>query len=181
MINFNRILLKEIFFIIFISVLTSLVYNHFSPKGISLIRTEKTKIMITDAELFKPPGPFYESKRIHEVLRIITIEQMKRLIDEKRGILIDARNRDEFQFGHIPGARNIPFLDFEQYIEELVDMPRDTLIIIYCNNNDCPLGESLAGVMQQMGFMNILLYENGWDEWVKNQLPIELPNERKQE
>ncbi len=107
------------------------------------------------------------------VWKIISLEQLYRLLAEKRGILLDARTEEEFKKGNIPGARNIPGLEPEKYIEQIITQPRDTLIIIYCNNPECHLAQMLAEFLSVMEFKNLYLYDDGWDGWKKAQMPID--------
>jgi rhodanese-related sulfurtransferase len=107
------------------------------------------------------------------VWKIISLEQLNRLLAEKRGILLDARTEEEFKKGHIPGAQNIPGLEPEKYVEQIITQPRDTLIIIYCNNPDCHLAQMLAEFLSVMEFKNLYLYDDGWDGWKKAQMPID--------
>lgn len=112
-------------------------------------------------------------KKDELVYKIITLDQLKRLMDQKRGILFDARNDDEYRKGHIKGARNIPALDAGKHFAELAVIPRDTLILIYCSNSECPLGRSLAEFLGVMEFKNLLLYDDGWDGWQKAGMPVD--------
>jgi rhodanese-related sulfurtransferase len=104
------------------------------------------------------------------VWKIISLGQLNRLLVEKRAILIDARSEEEFKKGHILGARNIPGLEPEKYVEQIIAQPRDTLIIIYCNNPECHLGQMLADFLSVMEFKNLYLYDDGWDGWKKAQM-----------
>ena len=44
---------------------------------------------------------------------VVSLDQVKKLRDAKRALFIDARPKEEFDEGHIPGAQNIPFLDID--------------------------------------------------------------------
>ncbi|HMD13231.1 MAG TPA: rhodanese-like domain-containing protein [Bacteroidota bacterium] len=112
-------------------------------------------------------------KKNEPVYKIITLDQLKRLLEQKRGILFDARNDDEYRKGHIKGARNIPALDAGKHFVELAVIPRDTLVLIYCSNSECPLGRSLAEFLGVMEFKNIYLYDDGWDGWQKAGMPVD--------
>jgi rhodanese-related sulfurtransferase len=107
---------------------------------------------------------------------IISLSQLQRLLRERHGILIDARNGDEYTRGHIEGARNIPALDTDRHIEELITIPRDTLMIIYCNGPECDLGHVLVDFLRVLEFTNLVIYEDGWDGWTKANLPVETSN-----
>ncbi len=111
--------------------------------------------------------------------KIVTLEQVKRLMAEQRGVLLDARGVDEFEKGHIHGARNIPYFEVEKHFEEMMTIPRDTLILIYCSNPECPLGRNLVDFMTQMEFHTIYLYDDGWDGWEKAGMPAEKSSEEK--
>lgn len=105
--------------------------------------------------------------------QIITLDQLKRLLGQRRGVLIDARTADDYAKAHIPGARNYFGEEPEKYFEEIVQIPRDSLIIIYCNNPQCHLGRSLAEFMKSFDFARIVLYDDGWDGWIKSAMPVD--------
>jgi rhodanese-related sulfurtransferase len=58
-------------------------------------------------------------------------------------------------------------LEVDQYFERFVTLPRDTLILIYCNNPECHLSRIVGDFLQVMGFSNMYHYDGGWDEWSK--------------
>jgi rhodanese-related sulfurtransferase len=65
----------------------------------------------------------------------ITAEELKSLLDADRDVrLVDIRNQNAFDQGHIPGSDNIPFAELPQRVEELDG--NDHVVTI------CPLGES---------------------------------------
>jgi rhodanese-related sulfurtransferase len=191
-------LLREIFMILLLSVFLALVYNAFSSRGISLIRKEILKIAAPDSVLFsrsslddsthgvKVIAPLHERAlrnqdsmaklypTIHESdFKIISLVQLKKLLGEKRGVMLDARSAGEYKQGHIKGASNIPALDVEKYFDKLVTIPRDTLVIIYCNNPECDLGQMLADFLKVMEFKHLLIYDDGWDGWTQAKMPID--------
>jgi rhodanese-related sulfurtransferase len=201
-------LVREIGFIVVLSVALSLTYNAFSAKGLPLVRVAPAKVEVADSVLFstleevskdtmphavspatKVVAPEHEKalknpdsvaqvvKKEKEekqaALKVITLEQLKRLMLQKRGVLLDARSQEDFAKGHIKGARNIFAEEVEKYFEELVQIPRDTLVIIYCNNADCHLGRSLAEFMETINFTKLYLYDDGWDGWVAAKMPID--------
>lgn len=197
----DKSLVREALLVLLLSVFLALVYNAFSQKSLPLIRKPPVKITTADSTLFsgketqKDSIPGSKSNLIsspHERTRasrdsmaaprakkkdagykIVTLDQVKRLLGEGRGLFIDGREPDEYAQGHIRGARNIPYLEVDKYFEELVAIPRDTLIIIYCHNPECSLGRDLADFMSQMEFHNLYLYDKGWDEWVAAGMAVE--------
>jgi rhodanese-related sulfurtransferase len=107
------------------------------------------------------------------VYSIITLDQVKRLLDERRGVFLDARNPDEFAEGHIIGSKNIPYQEVDKHFEEMMTIPQDTLVVIYCTGPDCELGRGLADFMGNMEFKHLYLYDEGWEGWQKANMPFE--------
>lgn len=79
-----------------------------------------------------------EGLYLPEVPRI-TCEELKQLIDEGVDlVLVDNRFESSFERGHISGAINIPYtplppLTEEMVTERLLMLPRDKLIVLYCD------------------------------------------------
>ncbi|HEV8537876.1 MAG TPA: rhodanese-like domain-containing protein [Bacteroidota bacterium] len=202
--------MREIAIILSLSIILALAYNAFSPKGLSLIRVEPLKQLVSDSTLFSPTGtdtsgtpagppdtakwssikviaPLHDRalrnpdsmkavvKKGNEatVYRIISLDQLNRLLKARRGFLIDARNEEDYLKGHIKGAHNVYGQEPEKHVEHLVQIPRDTLVVIYCNNPECHLGRFLAEFMAVMEFKNMVLYDDGWDGWEKAKMPVD--------
>jgi rhodanese-related sulfurtransferase len=195
--------MKDILHILLIAAALGLLFNWSSPHALPLIPREVQKIGTPDSLLFQTPdsvrparpdsmrvpviAPLHEralrnpdsmkavvrAKEEAQVFRIISLEQFKRLRKEHRGILFDARGADDFRKARIPGARNIPGQQSENYFEVVAELPRDTLMIVYCNNPDCHLGRMLAEFLNGLEFRNILLYDEGWDGWIKAKEPVD--------
>ena len=105
---------------------------------------------------------------------IVSIDQVKRLLDEHKGAFLDAREPQEFEEGHIAGARNVPFLSVDKYFEEVMSsVPQDTLVVVYCSGPDCPLGRGLADWLVALDYKHVVLYDDGFDGWSKAKMPFE--------
>ncbi len=86
------------------------------------------------------------------------------LVDRmRRGevMLLDVRPQDEFQLGHIPGARNIPLAELE---ERLAELPKDKEIVAYCRGAYCVLSFEAVAALRAKGY-NIRRLEDGLPEW----------------
>ncbi len=158
---------QEVLIIVCISVILAFIYNLFSPKSIPWIKSKEIITYVSNEELFQ--------KRISDSLsqKNVTTQQLLGLIETKIGIIIDARNKDAYIRGHIPGAINIPFLDVFNYVEQLDIIPRDTLIVVYCEGVNCELSHHLSEFMLNMNFSRIYHYIGGYEEWVSKNLPLE--------
>ncbi|MBC8144606.1 MAG: rhodanese-like domain-containing protein [bacterium] len=98
----------------------------------------------------------------------------KQIFDRKAAVWYDARTADEFNTGHIPGARNVYANDFQKHIPEILSsgMKKDQLIVVYCGGGLCELSHELAKNIQLLGFTKVVVYTGGTGEWTKNSYPL---------
>lgn len=83
----------------------------------------------------------------------ITAEDAKKIMDAgKEHIILDTREQDEFDEGHIPGAILIPYTEIENKAEEMLP-DKDKLILVYCRSGRRSkiAAESLA----KLGYTNV--------------------------
>src|SRR3989449_3573308 len=86
------------------------------------------------------------------------------LIDRlRRGdvVLVDVRPPEEFEAGHIKGARSIPIDELE---ERLAELPADREIVAYCRGPFCAYAHDAVRQLQAAGRPARRL-EDGWPEW----------------
>lgn len=70
-------------------------------------------------------------------------------------IIIDVREPVEFKIGHVEGAINIPPSTLLQGIpKELVDMPKDTEMILYCKTG--ARSRASMHILASNGFTNLV-------------------------
>ena len=83
----------------------------------------------------------------------ITPEEAKKIMDSgEEHIVLDTREQDEFDEGHIPGAILIPYTEIENKAEEMLP-DKDKLILVYCRSGRRSkiTAESLA----KLGYTNV--------------------------
>jgi rhodanese-related sulfurtransferase len=99
-------------------------------------------------------------------LKFISYMQMKKIINAPNFIIIDARQSDSYNKGHIKGAINIFALDdVNVKVPKMFNLPPDKKIVVYCDGGACDLSDELAKELIQFGFKNIFVYSGGWAEW----------------
>jgi rhodanese-related sulfurtransferase len=89
-----------------------------------------------------------------------------------RGVLVvDARRTKDYDQEHIALARNIsPWEgDADAKITALVNEGRDGQlpVVVYCSGGDCEDSHMLAQRLFGGGFNNLLVYKDGWPDWLK--------------
>lgn len=76
-------------------------------------------------------------------------EGLKGLLENSQTVLVDVRERSEYQSGHIPSAINIPLRTLTQNLDQI---PQDHPVVLYCSTGY----RSAMGVMT----LHLLGYEN---------------------
>ena len=76
-------------------------------------------------------------------------------------VLVDVRPREEFEAGHVEGARSIPIDELEQRMAEL---PTDREVIAYCRGPFCAYAHDAVRRLDDAGRKAKRL-DIGWPEW----------------
>jgi rhodanese-related sulfurtransferase/DNA-binding HxlR family transcriptional regulator len=76
-------------------------------------------------------------------------------------VLVDVRPSDEYDAGHITGARSIPIDELE---DRLAELPSDREIVAYCRGPFCAYAHQAVRRLQASGRRARRLQE-GWPEW----------------
>jgi rhodanese-related sulfurtransferase len=89
-----------------------------------------------------------------------------------QGVLfLDARRTKIYEEGHIAGAQPMSVWesDVDQKTVALLNEGRDQElpIVIYCSGGDCEDSHMLSEKLFGAGFNNLLVYRDGWPDWVK--------------
>ncbi len=83
-------------------------------------------------------------------------------------VLLDMRDREDYQRGHIKGALSMPLEEIDKGYR---DLPKDKDIVTYCYNQYCHLSTLGALRLVEHGIpakeMNV-----GWKEWAKAGHPV---------
>ena len=88
-------------------------------------------------ELVDFPG-FVEVAKVVEKIhksKEVSVDEFMMMAKEEGTIILDARSVDKFNKFHIRGAINLPFTEFTEASLAKTIKNKDTLVLIYCNNN----------------------------------------------
>ena len=83
----------------------------------------------------------------------ITVEEAKNIMDSgEKHVILDTREQDEFDSGHIPGAILIPYTQIENNAEHMIP-DKKAQILVYCRSGRRSkiASESLAN----LGYTNV--------------------------
>src|SRR5690349_9399291 len=92
-----------------------------------------------------------------------TIERAELLERLQRGdvVLVDVRPAEEFDAGHIEGARSIPIDELQNRLAEL---PADREVVAYCRGPFCAYAHRAVRTLRSAG-RSARRIEEGWPEW----------------
>ena len=83
----------------------------------------------------------------------ITAQEAKEIMDTEEGyIILDVREQDEYDVGHIPGAILIPYTQIEDKADEMLP-DKDQLILVYCRSGR--RSKIAAEALVELGYTNI--------------------------
>ena len=83
----------------------------------------------------------------------ITAEEAKQIMDNEEGyIILDVREQDEYDAGHIPEAILIPYTQIGEKANEMLP-DKDQLILVYCRSGR--RSKIAAEALAELGYTNI--------------------------
>jgi rhodanese-related sulfurtransferase len=89
-------------------------------------------------------------------------------------LLVDARNGDAYAEGHLPTAVSLPLAEVDSHLPEFLSrVPKDRLLITYCNGFGCPDSFDLGVRLLAEGYQRVLVFEGGVPEWSDAGKPLE--------
>ena len=104
----------------------------------------------------------------------VDVLQLKSMIRMKNVLIIDARNKREYDNYHIPGAINVPYK-----MESFRDIKIDTLksyknnIVIYCDLDECSMSKTMGmAISKKYGNNSVYYLKGGMSRWLKSQQHI---------
>lgn len=106
--------------------------------------------------------------RARDALEPVLREELLSRLQDGLVTVLDVRPEDEFAFGHLPGALNIPLAALERRLAEL---PADREVIAYCRGPYCVLSFEAAAALRARGYL-VRRLEDGYPEWKAAGLPV---------
>ena len=119
-------------------------------------------LALRDASAERLPGVERSARDyLGEEVEGIDREELLKRLRRRDVVVVDVRPPDEFEAGHIEGARSIPLAELEQHLDEL---PSDREVIAYCRGPFCVMAHDAVHRLQAAGISARRL-EEGWPEW----------------
>jgi rhodanese-related sulfurtransferase len=166
----RRILVQSVLLVAW-SVATALGWNALSPWGVPLTR-----------------GGVFDIAAEKGGWRRISILDARDVYDQELTIFIDARPKDEYQRGTIQGSLFLPADEFDRYyyeedFESKILMrgggpgPMNADHIVFCSGGTCTDSVVVAEQLTELGYERVWVMEDGYDAWLNQDDPVEVPSE----
>ncbi len=106
-------------------------------------------------------------KLLNFTVPVIDVPEANENADEY--IFLDARELEEYQISHIPGARYIGYKKFDE--ELLKGISHDDKIIVYCSVGY--RSEKIGKKLEKLGYTSVYNLYGSIFEWINCDLPLE--------
>src|SRR5690625_290025 len=100
----------------------------------------------------------FQHFRSRAFLNVLSEEQFRK--GYRKAQLIDVREPQEFERGHILGARNIPITQMKQ---RLVELRKDKPVYLYCQGTS--RSSRAANLLNKNNYKDINILKGGFKKW----------------
>ena len=101
----------------------------------------------------------------------IDASQARDRIESGEPVVVDVREQEEWDEGHIPGAVHVPRGHLESRIERLApDAARP--VVVYCSQGNRSV--FAAKTLEELGYEDVVSLTGGFTDWKRNGFPVQL-------
>ncbi len=136
----------KIFKVLFLFIFISSIGCAQVPQDRPHLENEKFDTRVTELLSFSVP--------------VISVQDLKK--NQSDYIVLDAREKEEFDISHIQGAKYIGYKKFNKKM--MTDIPKDSKIVLYCSVGY--RSEKIGKKLQKMGYTNVQNLFGSIFEWV---------------
>lgn len=99
--------------------------------------------------------------------KTISTSELKNLIDSQTPVaILDARSGPWDDGNRLPGAKSLSYDATAEQAAAVINS-KDSLVVVYCTNLQCPASKMLAERLIQLGYTNIVKYPEGIEKWMQ--------------
>ncbi len=102
----------------------------------------------------------------------VDARQAQELIASDSPAIVDVREQEEWDEGHLPGAVHVPRGHLESRIEGAVP-DRSQSVVVYCASGS--RSAFAAKTLEELGYDNVASLAGGFTDWKRNGLPFDVP------
>lgn len=141
----------EILSIIITAVVAALIFNQASGNKIKIFQSYEKVEYVTNK---------YN-------VETVDIEVLRYYLGKEGAIVLDARSKEEYMAGHIPGASSFSNTEFDTIFKEMGEfLQLGSPVIVYCSGPGCEDSHMLAIKLSEKGIKDIFVFKGGMEEWI---------------
>jgi rhodanese-related sulfurtransferase len=110
-----------------------------------------------------------EASRLFRGYREITPGALTQMINRESPLVVDLSSNQDFEKGHIPGARHVPLSQFDPENKELAGV-RELPVAVYCKTGTT--SAQAATRLVKAGFKHVFWLGGGLGAWQQADLPL---------
>ena len=110
-----------------------------------------------------------EAQRFTRGYVALTPAGLTQLINRDNALVVDLSSQQEFEKGHIPGARHVPMSQFDPESKDLAKA-RELPVALVCRNGQ--ISGRAAQRLRKAGFGKVYWLEGGLAAWQQAQMPL---------
>jgi rhodanese-related sulfurtransferase len=102
----------------------------------------------------------------------VELETVRLWLERKEKVLwVDARPREKFEAGHIPGALLLNPYEWDKLLDPFLDeWDRERPVVVYCDRVGCDLSRQVAErLRKQAQIPRVYVLKGGWRAWRESQ------------
>lgn len=101
--------------------------------------------------------------------RSVSPQELVDMVNRENAVVVDVRDRKEYQAGHIVEALNIPSANLEGRMDELKKYRERPIVVV------CKMGQNAGtagALLRKQGYENVSKLSGGMAEWRNQNLPV---------
>jgi adenylyltransferase/sulfurtransferase len=110
-------------------------------------------------------------QQVRSEISEVDATQARDRIESGEPVVVDVREQDEWDEGHIPGAVHVPRGHLESRIERLAPDPARP-VLLYCSAGN--RSAFAAKTLTELGYEDVVSLAGGFTDWKRNGFPVQL-------
>jgi molybdopterin/thiamine biosynthesis adenylyltransferase/rhodanese-related sulfurtransferase len=110
-------------------------------------------------------------QQVKEEIAEVDPTRARELLESGDPLVLDVREQDEWDEGHLPGAVHIPRGNLESRIER-TEPDHSRAIVVYCAAGN--RSAFAAKTLEELGYDDVTSLAGGFTDWKRNGFPVEL-------
>ena len=105
---------------------------------------------------------------------ILRLDEAIARYQSPEAVFLDAREPEDYAYGHIARAVNLPFDYYDDYVDSVLGrIDKSADVVTYCGGEDCELSLYLARQLVNDGYTRVAIFFGGFGAWEEASMPVE--------